>query len=220
MRTNAAKIPSMQFSKNQKPLPGTQVKSTSSTIKPKSTKPLPRKPDPQEQVRLSLVSVDQANRKDPQCVAMYCRQIFDHYLEEEVSSSEDVHRDKSPQGTTGFIQDHQGPNGFQDYRDSQTHARKRRNAFFSSLRYGRISFEMHSQPSLAAPVSALGALHRGQVWRNHLRAFLQDSWRLQLPVQDGPGQGCGYGSGCFGPTQLQTQHSLSLRLPEEDLSNS
>lgn len=42
------------------------------------------RPDPQESVRMSLVSVDQANKENPQCVAVYCEKIFQRFLEEEV----------------------------------------------------------------------------------------------------------------------------------------
>jgi hypothetical protein len=42
------------------------------------------KTDCQENVRMSLVSVDQANKENPQCVAIYCEKIFKRFLQEEV----------------------------------------------------------------------------------------------------------------------------------------
>lgn len=39
----------------------------------------------QEAVRMSLVSVDQINRANPQFVSIYCEKIFQRFLMEEVS---------------------------------------------------------------------------------------------------------------------------------------
>lgn len=47
--------------------------------------PTQRQLDAQETVRLSLVSVDQANKTNPQCVAVYCEKIFQRFLAEEVA---------------------------------------------------------------------------------------------------------------------------------------
>lgn len=58
---------------------------------PPPLQPTQRQIDCQENVRLSLVSVDQANKANPQCVAVYCEKIFQRFLSEEVSSAVPLH---------------------------------------------------------------------------------------------------------------------------------
>lgn len=67
---------------------------TKAPPRPTSVKAMPRQPAPpspqkrktdaQEVVRHSLVSVDQANKSNPQSVAVYCEKIFQRFLSEEV----------------------------------------------------------------------------------------------------------------------------------------
>lgn len=54
------------------------------TSKNKSSSSRQNQTDPQECVRMSLVSVDQKNKENPQEVAIYCQKIFQWFLKEEV----------------------------------------------------------------------------------------------------------------------------------------
>lgn len=64
------------------------TRATSSRVVAKEPPPPPeihRHRQSQEAVRMSLVSVDQINRSNPQFVSIYCEKIFQRFLIEEVS---------------------------------------------------------------------------------------------------------------------------------------
>lgn len=99
MKQNAAKGAAAQSSLPQsKKNPATSkntASNASTSSRPPSVRILARNPpvsspikrfsECQESVRQSLVSVDQANKANPQCVAVYCERIFQRFLAEEVS---------------------------------------------------------------------------------------------------------------------------------------
>lgn len=102
MKHNATKGASINLPPSKRTVHGAKATASqaSTSSRPTSVKAM-HKPPPvvspvrrfsecQESVRQSLVSVDQANKTNPQCVAVYCEKIFQRFLAEEVTSTEPV----------------------------------------------------------------------------------------------------------------------------------